>query len=121
MDACAAPVDGHYLFAVKFRGNGPARDSQQRPVFPVEAMMRGDSEKVKVDFRVLPDGTARIDGMRFESGSKTYRRQYRRSIEAWLRSGSYRPEVLDGKAVITRISVPVAFSNDGKFKFSSRA
>lgn len=120
LDACAAPVDGQYRFAIKYRGNGPAHDGDRYPIFPTSAMMRGHSARVKVQFRVLPDGTASIDDLQFESGSKAYQRLYRQSIEAWLKSGSYRPEELDGHPVITRISIPVEFVSGQNFRSNSK-
>lgn len=121
IDACAAPVDGQYRLAVKYRGNGPAHDGQQFPLFPQTPMMRGDSALVKVEFRVMPDGTAVIEDMQFERGGKSYQREYRKSIEAWLTSGSYRPEQLDGQPVVTRISLPVEFVSGEKFMVRSKA
>lgn len=121
LDACAAPVDGQYRFAIKFRGNGPAHDGNRFPLFPAQAMIRGDSARVKVEYRVMTDGTALIDDIQFETGAAAYHRQYRQSIETWLKSGSYRPEQLDGQPVVTRISVPVEFISDGKSKVSSKS
>ena len=121
LDACAAPVNGQYRFAIKFRGNGPAHDGNRFPLFPAQPMMRGDSARVKVEFRVMTDGTAIIDDMQFETGAKAYQRQYRQSIEAWLTSGSYRPEELDGQPVVTRISTPVEFVSGPQFKVSSKS
>lgn len=121
LDACAAPVDGQYRFAIKYRGNGPAHDGQRFPVFPAQPMIRGDSALVKVEYRVMTDGTAIIDDMHFKTGAKAYQRQYRQSIEAWLTSGSYRPEELDGQPVVTRISTPVEFISDGKSRVSSKS
>ena len=121
LDACAAPVGGQYRFAIKYRGNGPAHDGQKFPLFPSQAMIRGHSARVKVEYRVMTDGTAIIDDMQFETGAKAYRRQYRQSIEAWLTSGSYRPEELDGQPVVTRISTPVEFLSGSQFKFNSKS
>lgn len=121
LDACAAPVDGQYRFAIKYRGNGPAHDGQKFPLFPAQAMMRGDSARVKVDFRVMTDGTVTIDDMQFETGAKAYHRQYRQSIETWLKSGTYRPEELDGQPVVTRISLPVEFVGGQSFKVNSKS
>ena len=84
-------------------------------------MIRGDSARVKVEYRVMTDGTALIDDIHFETGATAYHRQYRQSIETWLKSGSYRPEQLDGQPVVTRISVPVEFISDGKSKVSSKS
>jgi hypothetical protein len=121
LDACAAPVDGQYRFAIKYRGNGPAHDGQKFPLFPAQAMMRGDSARVKVDFRVMTDGTVTIDDMQFETGAKVYHRQYRQSIETWLKSGTYRPEELDGQPVVTRITLPVEFVGGQPYKVSSKS
>src|SRR3990167_2238560 len=121
IDACAAPADGQYRLAVRYRGNGPAHDGQKFPVFPQKPLMRGDSALVKVEFRVMPDGTAVIDDMQFERGSKSYQGQYRQSIETWLMSGSYRPEQLDGRPVVTRLALPVEFVAGEKFKVNSKA
>lgn len=121
LDACAAPVDGQYRFAIKFRGNGPAHDGNRYPLFPSQPMIRGDSARVKVEYRVMTDGTALIDDIQLETGAAAYHRQYRQSIETWLKSGSYRPEQLDGQPVVTRISVPVEFISDGKSKVSSKS
>lgn len=76
---------------------------------------------VKVEYRVLPDGTASIDDMKFETGSKAYHRLYRQAIEAWLKSGSYRPEELGGQPVVTRISVPVEFISGQGYTVKSKA
>ena len=121
LDACAAPVDGRYRFAVKYRGNGPAHEGQQFPLFPSQPMIRGDSARVKVEYRVMTDGTAIIDDVQFETGARAYQRQYRQSIEAWLTSGSYRPEELDGQPVVTRISTPVEFVGGQQFRVNSKS
>lgn len=121
LDACAAPVDGQYRFAIKYRGNGPAHDGAAFPLFPAQPMIRGDSARVKVEYRVMTDGTAVVDDMKFETGAKIYHRQYRQSIETWLKSGAYRPEELDGRSVVTRISTSVEFVGEQPFKVHSES
>lgn len=121
LDACAAPVDGQYRFAINYRGNGPAHDGPRFPLFPAQPMIRGDSARVKVEYRVMTDGTALVDDIQFQTGAKAYHRQYRQSIETWLKSGSYRPEQLDGQPVVTRISTPVEFVGGQQFKVNSKS
>ena len=60
LDAYAAPVDGQYRFAIKFRGNGPAYDGNRYPLFPSQPMIRGDS--VPVEF---------VSGPQFKTSSKS--------------------------------------------------
>lgn len=121
LDACAAPVDGQYRFAIKYRGNGPAHEGSPFPLFPAQAMIRGDSARVNVEYRVMTDGAVVIDQMKFESGAKMYQRQYRQSIEAWLKSGTFRPEELDGRPVVTRMSTPVEFMGGQPYKVHSES
>ena len=39
----------------------------------------------------------------------------------WVKSGSYRPEQLDGQPVVTRISTPVEFVGGQQFKVNSKS
>lgn len=110
LDACAAPDNGQYRFALRYRGTGPGRAGQRFPVYPSEPMRLGESAKMQVVFRVLPDGKVAIDSADVVEGSKRFQKQFRQSVEQWLGAGQFRPEELDGQPVSTRVTLPIEFT-----------
>ena len=62
-EACAAPVDGKYGFAVKYLGNGPSMDRRSFPFYPREMQRRGIESKWTVEYSVAPDGKGGVVAM----------------------------------------------------------
>jgi hypothetical protein len=59
-DACAAPDNGVYRLATRFRGNGPLQVTHPFPKYPKEAQMAGASAVIRVSYRVLPSGATEL-------------------------------------------------------------
>ena len=109
-DACAAKVDGRYRFAVKFRGNGPGSEQELIPAYPQEMERRGVEAKWTVEYAIAVDGTASIvEIKRLDGGGGRNDVHFRRSIEQWLGAMRFKPELLDGQPVATRMTMPVTY------------
>lgn len=115
-DICAAPVDGAYRLAVKYRGNGPSTNMQRVvPAYPRDAMRRGLSGTFKVEYQVGPDGLATVEGVTQTAGSSGRRDlAFNDAITAWVKALRFQPEQLDGQPVGTRIATVVEFSMDSR-------
>ena len=112
-DACAAPVDGRYVFAVKYRGNGPAMDHTRLPAYPVDLERRGVGSKWTVDYTVRADGTGKVDAMKLtDGGGGRSDGTFRKAISDWLEGMQFQPEMLDGQAIDTRLQTKVEFVLD---------
>lgn len=123
LQGCAAPVEGGYRLAFAFQGNGPGREQPMRPPpYPPEALRDGASATVNVTFRVEPDGQARVEDIAFV-GRRPPRHAdaFSNTVKQWAEQARYRPEVLDGKPVTTRVSYPVEFTAGAKTYHSARA
>jgi len=119
--ACAVPVGGSYQFAVALYSSGPARSGPPAPLIPVRMLRAGRSLSFKLNYRVLPDGTAQIDDIVFVNGGNPGdHRIIRESVQSWFRASKFEPEQLDGKPVATRMSLPIAFES-GQRIYSSRS
>lgn len=109
-EACAAPDNGAYRFAVKYRGNGPSPVQKVFPRYPIDAMKAGQAANWKVVYDVLPDGSSRLHQADRKSGSsRRFDPQFRSAIGAWIGAMRFRPEILDGQAVATRVATDVEF------------
>ena len=109
-DACAAPDNGAYRFAVKYRGNGPSLVQKLYPRYPAEAQMAGQAAVWKVSYDVLPDGSAQLhQADRKKGSSRRFDPQFRSALGAWVSAMRFRPEMLDGQAVATRVATDVEF------------
>jgi hypothetical protein len=109
-DACAAPVDGSYRFAVKYRGNGPGIDQNLLPSYPHEAQTAGVESKWAVEYQISPDGKGRVTKLeRTQGGGGRLDAAFRASIVRWAGAMKFQPELLDGQPVATRDSNVVEF------------
>lgn len=109
-DACAAPENGAYRFAVRYRGNGPSPVQKVVPRYPRDAQLAGQVADWKVSYDVLPDGSVRLhQAVRQHGTSRRFDPQFRSAIDAWIGAMRFRPEFLDGQAVGTRIASDVEF------------
>jgi len=109
-EACAAPVDGKYGFAVKYLGNGPSMDRRSFPFYPREMQRRGIESKWTVEYSVAPDGKGGVVAMKLkEGGGDRGEAQFKQALEYWIRTTHFEPEQLDGRPVATRMSVDVDF------------
>jgi hypothetical protein len=108
LSACAAPVDGKYRFAVELFGSGPARTGPAGPRLPSRVMRAGRPVSLKLNYRVLPDGTVQIDDIVFVEGvNRADQSALRESLKSWFRASKFEPEQLDGRPVATRMSLPI--------------
>ncbi len=115
-DVCAAPVDGAYRLAVKYRGNGPSYNIERvAPAYPRDALRRGESSAWDVAFSVAPDGTASIDTLTRTDAPKRHQDPgFADAIKGWVSALRFQPEQLDGRPVGTRISTTVEFTVESK-------
>jgi hypothetical protein len=113
-DACAAPVDGRYTFAVKYRGNGPSMDRSHPPVYPRELERRGIQSKWTVEYAIAADGHASVVGITRREGGDGNRgdAEFRKVLTQWIEGSRFSPEQLDGQPVATRMSTKVDFVLD---------
>jgi hypothetical protein len=114
LGACAIPqADGNYQLAVDFKDNGPlyANGPMMRPpAYPKEALIRGVEAKAYVTYVVGVDGLATVEGIEYEDRSNHRRDGIDSALRDWVRGMRYEPEQLAGRAVRTRLRVPVDFS-----------
>ncbi len=116
LDACATPKDGKYLFAVKYRSNGPGRTGKTPALqFPSEAQRYGVSAKLQLTFRVLAEGGVQIEDIVVVDGGKRFEKAFRAAASAWLLASRFEPEQVDGKPVTTRVSEPMEFITGRSF------
>lgn len=121
--ACAIPTpagDGYNL-GVDFKGNGPriisANDALPPPRYPFEALRQSVGGRYLVSYSIQPDGSTRlgeiaiIEGGNKGSGNR-FVKVFRAALAQWAGSLRYEPELVNGHAVVTRMSVPVGFSID---------
>ncbi len=109
-DACAAPVDGKYQFAVKYRGNGPALDLGVVPAYPHQAQTGGVESRWAVEYEVSPEGKGRVAKLeRTSGGGGRMDSLFRNSIVKWVGVVRFQPELLDGQPVATHVSNEVEF------------
>jgi outer membrane biosynthesis protein TonB len=115
-DACAAPVDGKYAFAVKYRGNGPSMArSAHPPLYPRGPMMRGIQAEWNVEYTVGADGKGSVAGLKLLSGGGGRDdAEFRKVLKDWIANMPFQPEQLDGQPVATRMSTKVSFVLDNK-------
>ena len=113
-DACAAPVDGKYRLAVKYRGNGPALDRKHFPFYPREAQKRNVQSKWKLEYAISADGSGSIVDLQRADGGDGGRmdKEFRGAITQWIHGMKFQPERLDGKPVETRMQTYVDFVLD---------
>lgn len=122
LDACAAPIEGKFRFSVRYRGNGPGHAGKlEVPDYPNTALRRGETGKLKLDIRVLPDGTAQVEEMTLVEGSDHAERPFRESIRTWLARNRFQSEQVDGAPVATKVALPVVFFTDRKDYLGSTA
>jgi hypothetical protein len=109
VETCAAPVDNAYRLAMKFRGNGPSLEKYVPPQYPFAAMRRGVGAKYDLVFAIAPDGSTQLESATAISGAKGFTREFQQSLEDWVKTMHYRPEVVDGKPVGARVTRKVEF------------
>jgi hypothetical protein len=109
-DACAAPVDGSYRFAVKYRGNGPGLDLGLVPSYPHQAQAGGVESKWAVEYEISAKGKGRVTKLeRTQGGGGHLDALFRASIVRWVGVVDFKPELLDGQPVATHVSNEVEF------------
>ena len=114
LGACAVPVANGYRMAVDFKGNGPrlaGRPMLPPPRYPPAAQRAGEGAQMVVKWIVEADGRATLEQIERSDGAKVKRiDHFDKPIREWVASLRYDPEELAGKAVRTRVVVPVTFS-----------
>lgn len=120
VNACAVPEGANFRLSVAYRGNGPARVGDDKPQFPRAAMLRGLSAKLRLDFTVLTDGSARVDRLDFIESPKDRRtgNDFLQSVRTWIEKSRFEPEQLGGVPVETKVSGPVSFMSSNERVYS---
>jgi hypothetical protein len=112
LSACAALENGTYRLAVDLLGSGPSWKGPA-PTFPAQIMRAGRSVSLRLDYRVLADGTGQIDDVVFTKGSTSSdERALRESMRKWIRASKFQPEILDGVPLVTRVSSTMNFVSE---------
>ena len=76
----------------------------------MDAMKAGQSANWNVSYDVLADGSANLhQADRKDEASRRFDPQFRSAIAAWIGAMRFRPEILDGRAVGTRVRTQVEF------------
>jgi TonB family protein len=103
--------DGSVALQITDAHTGPRPVSTVPPRYPVDAVSAGVSGLVVVDLQVEPDGKPVILDMRFEgsSGKRSYRESFTTATKSAVTAWTFQPEVVAGRAVRTRMQVPVDF------------
>jgi hypothetical protein len=121
-DACAAPENGAYRFAVKYRGNGPALVQRYAPSYPRDAMRAGAESNWKVTYEIGPDGKATlVEAVKGPGGRGRQDSLFLASIKGWVGALNFHPELVDGKPVRTRVSDNVEYVLSSKSGSALRA
>lgn len=113
--ACAVPLpDGKgYSLGVDFKGNGPrlasANERMAPPPYPAEMRRKGAQGTYSVNYTIQPDGSTRVSSVEVVEGGNQYARVFRATLEGWVEKFRYDPELVNGQAVATTMSVPVEF------------
>lgn len=108
-DVCAAPVDGAYRLAVKYRGNGPALDRRHFLIYPRDAERRGVESTWRLEYAINADGTGNVVDLRRTDGETKLDQTFRTAIAQWIRGMEFQPERLDGKPVATQMATEIEF------------
>jgi hypothetical protein len=112
LSACAALENGTYRLAVDLLGSGPSWKGPA-PTFPSQIMRAGRSVSLRLDYRVLADGTGQIDDVVFTKGSTpSDERALRESMRKWIRASKFQPEILEGVPLVTRLSSTMNFVSE---------
>ena len=108
LGACAAPAEGGaYRLAFQYNGNGPLKRDFVPLRYPKEALTTGVEGNFEVTYRVEPDGTAIVEAIK---GPRRELKYFKATLETWIETAAYEPELVGGQAVATRLSVPVEFN-----------
>jgi hypothetical protein len=112
--ACAIPVGEGYRLGLDFKGNGPGLVSDTGrmlpPSYPLSAQIAGVGGAYQVAYSIQPDGSARLDEVKqLEGTGGRYLKAFRDGLADWVAAMRYRPEMVNGKAVVTTMRFPVEF------------
>jgi len=117
LGACAVPVANGYRMAIDYKGNGPRIAGSSilpPPRYPVSEMIAGRGAQLVVKWIVETNGRATLEQVERTDGAKVRRIDpFEKAIREWVTTLRYEPEQLDGKAVRTRVTVPVTFMAGG--------
>lgn len=117
LGACAIPEGNGYRMAIDFKGNGPRPAGQSilpPPRYPTEALRAKLGAEMVVQWIVEADGRVTLERIERTDEAKARRTDpFDKTIREWVARLRYQPEELAGKAVRTRIEVPVTFTMGG--------
>jgi protein TonB len=106
----AGPIGppGPAIIEISALSEKPIAKYQAKPVYPNEAKKAGLEGEVDVGFIVDPDGNVR-NATALRSTSREFEDSAVQAVGRW----TFKPGKKDGKAVFTRMQVPVVFSLKG--------
>lgn len=109
--ACALDVNGGLRMAFDYQGNGPRRlgPSTPRPPSSMAQIRPGETARMQLTYRVGADGVAQVESVDRISGKAGISKAFRSSVEDWIRASRFEPELVAGKPVATRMSLPIEF------------
>jgi hypothetical protein len=113
--ACAVQgADGTYGMRVRYGSNGPRALADGAPRYPRDSAREGDRGNFVVDVLVEADGSVVVESIEPVPGEGPANPlPFKESIRKWMGGRRYRPEEVDGRAVQTRMRIPVGFSVSG--------
>ena len=113
MRVCLAPVGQDLSVATQYLSNGPRRQMETTPRYPIDAARRGKGGDFKVVMQVAADGAATVESISNLDGGEMPA-AFAGSIREWVASLRYEPELVSGQPVATRVEMPLEFRMLGK-------
>lgn len=111
LTGCAVPSAEGLSLAFDRATNGPGHGTQGivgTHLMPARRLE--GSFKVDVDYRVQPDGSVVVDGVRSDGRPSAAMRAFEKDIANWLSSRRFLPEKVDGEPVGTRMAYPLTYT-----------
>ena len=110
--ACAVDVDGGLRMAFDYQGNGPRRQGPPtpRPPSSMRQIRPGETARMKLTYRVGADGVGEVESVDRISGKADISKAFGSSLRDWIGASTFEPELVAGKPVATRMSLPFEFT-----------
>ena len=112
LSACLVPIDDALVLAVKPMQFGPRPEAVAPPPLPGSVIRELDngSHTFEVEFEVGGDGRARLLAVQGPRLAGSVKVDLERALRRWIETPAWRPEELDGVAVVTRMNWPLEIS-----------
>lgn len=108
LDACAIPSGGGYDLALHYVDNGPLLyNAAELELGPTIAYYSNVHQTIKVKLTVEHDGHAELQDVVMVDVAPVIQRDMHDAVKRWVKSMSFKPEQIGGKAVATDLEWPI--------------